>query len=212
MRALGTTTDPQVKNLLDEFRAAPDTDPELQQGRRRGARLDRQPAAAGRPRRQSVSGDQPRQRAAARRDRPRHHLRRDGRHQHGAWRDDHARRLFRLCLPAIVPRIPAAGLDRRLSRRRGAGRVPVRRRGRRRARTQRHPVSLRPAARNPARDLGRQPDPAAGGALDLRLAQQGGLQPELDDRRVRPDRRFHDHLEPALHHRLLLYRLGRRWR
>ena len=30
IRALGTTTDPQIRNLLDEFRAAPDTDPELQ--------------------------------------------------------------------------------------------------------------------------------------------------------------------------------------
>ena len=29
IRALSTTTDPQIKNLLDEFRAAPDTDPEL---------------------------------------------------------------------------------------------------------------------------------------------------------------------------------------
>jgi urea transport system permease protein len=29
LRALGTTTDPQVKNLLDEFRAAADIDPEL---------------------------------------------------------------------------------------------------------------------------------------------------------------------------------------
>jgi urea transport system permease protein len=30
IRALGTTTDPQIKNLLDEFRSAPDTDIELQ--------------------------------------------------------------------------------------------------------------------------------------------------------------------------------------
>jgi urea transport system permease protein len=30
MRVLGTTTDPQIRNLLDKFRAAPDTDPELQ--------------------------------------------------------------------------------------------------------------------------------------------------------------------------------------
>jgi urea transport system permease protein len=30
-RALGTTTDPQIKNLLDQFRAAPDTDRDLQQ-------------------------------------------------------------------------------------------------------------------------------------------------------------------------------------
>jgi urea transport system permease protein len=29
IRALGTTTDPQIKNLLDEFRAAPDTSPDL---------------------------------------------------------------------------------------------------------------------------------------------------------------------------------------
>ena len=34
--------------------------------------------------------------AAARRDRARHHLRRDGRHQHGAWRDGDARRLHHL--------------------------------------------------------------------------------------------------------------------
>src|SRR5271166_7070938 len=30
LRALGTTTDPQIRTLLDELRAAPDTDPELQ--------------------------------------------------------------------------------------------------------------------------------------------------------------------------------------
>ena len=30
MRVLGTTTDPQIRSLLDKFRAAPDTDPELQ--------------------------------------------------------------------------------------------------------------------------------------------------------------------------------------
>jgi urea transport system permease protein len=30
-RALGATTDPQIKNLLDQFRGAPDTDPELRQ-------------------------------------------------------------------------------------------------------------------------------------------------------------------------------------
>jgi urea transport system permease protein len=30
VRTLGTTTDPQIRNLLDEFRGAPDTDPELQ--------------------------------------------------------------------------------------------------------------------------------------------------------------------------------------
>jgi urea transport system permease protein len=30
MRVLGTTTDPQIRSLLEEFRAAPETDPELQ--------------------------------------------------------------------------------------------------------------------------------------------------------------------------------------
>src|SRR4029077_8769010 len=30
VRALGTTTDPQIRSLLDKFRAAADTDPELQ--------------------------------------------------------------------------------------------------------------------------------------------------------------------------------------
>ena len=42
--------------------------------------------------------------AAARRDRPRHHLRRHGRHQHGAWRDGHARRLHHLRRPGDDPR------------------------------------------------------------------------------------------------------------
>jgi urea transport system permease protein len=31
VRTLGTTTEPQIKSLLDQFRAAPDTDPELRQ-------------------------------------------------------------------------------------------------------------------------------------------------------------------------------------
>ncbi len=85
--------------------------------------------------------------------------------------------LCRLCRAATVPRLSAVGVDRRLSRRRGAGCLPVRRHVRRRARTLPDPLSLWPAARNPAGQLGRQPDPAADGALDLRLAEQGGGEP-----------------------------------
>ena len=176
------------------------------QGRRGGARFDRQPAALDRDRRQFVSGHQPRQRAAAGRDRARDHLRCDGRHQHGAWRDDHDRRLCRLCRAAAVPRVSPAGSARRLPARRGAGGVPVRWAAGRAARTLPDPVSVRPAARDTARHLGRQPHSAAGGTLDVRLAEQGGGEPELDDRRVRCRRRFHGHLQPALHHRFLLCR------
>ena len=111
-----------------------------------------------------VRGLEPRQHPAARRDRARHHVRRHGRHQHGAWRDDHAWRLCDLRGAAALPDAAAARLDRRLSRRRRPGRIPGRGRRRRAARAQRHPLPLRPAARNPARDLGRQPHPAAGGA------------------------------------------------
>ena len=42
--------------------------------------------------------------AAARRHRPRHHLRRDGRHQHGAWRDGDDRRLHDLRRAGADPR------------------------------------------------------------------------------------------------------------
>ena len=60
-------------------------------------------------------------------------------------------------------------------------------------RARHHPLSLRPPARNPARHLGRQPDPAAGGALDLRPDQPAGRQPLLDGGRRRR-RRPHLHL------------------
>ena len=66
-----------------------------------GPRRDRSTGCGCRPRRQSVPRAQPRHRAAARRDRARDHLWRHGRHQHGAWRDDHARRLCGLCRAAV---------------------------------------------------------------------------------------------------------------
>ena len=63
--------------------------------------------------------------AAARRDRPRHHLRRDGRHQHGAWRDGDARRLHDLCRaePAAARRFSQWSLAHR-----APARLPRRRR------------------------------------------------------------------------------------
>jgi urea transport system permease protein len=44
-------------------------------------------------------------------------------------------------------------------------------------RTRHHPLPVRPAARNAARDLGPVADPAAGGALDLRADQPRGRRP-----------------------------------
>ena len=59
-------------------------------------------------------------------------------------------------------------------------RLPGRRLHRRRHRTRHRAPPLRPAARDAARHLGRQPHPAAGGALDLRPDQPRGRQPLLD--------------------------------
>ena len=119
----------------------------------------------------------PRLGAAAGRHRPRHHLRRDGRHQHGAWRDGDARRLHDLrragdlsatCLPAgldwsLAIALPLAFLV--------AGAVGLADRARH------HPLPLRPAAGDAARHLGRLADPAAGGAHHLRPDQPRGRQP-----------------------------------
>ena len=70
--------------------------------------------------------------AAARRDRSRDHLRRDGRHQHGARRDGHARRLHDLRRPGADPHQRAVDV-RILAGDRHSARVPRRRRRRRRS-------------------------------------------------------------------------------
>ena len=67
--------------------------------------------------------------AAARRHRPRHHLRRDGRHQHGAWRDGDARRLHDLRRAGDDPHLRARAV-RLVAADRPAARLPRRRRGR----------------------------------------------------------------------------------
>ena len=138
--------------------------------------------------------------AAARRDRPCHHLRRDGRHQHGAWRDGDARRLRHLRGAGADPHQQS----RRCSTIRCSIAVPlaflvagvvgilIERRH--------HPLPLRPAAGNAARDLGPVADPAAGGAHRVRPDQQRGRQSVMDERRLRA-RRHHHHLQPAVDHR-----------
>ena len=69
-------------------------------------------------------------------------------------------------------------------------------------RAQHHPLSLRPAARNAARDLGPVADPAAGGAHRSSAPNNREVgNAVLDERRVRA-RRPHHHLEPALDHLL----------
>ncbi len=71
--------------------------PQLVQARRRRRhRVDRQSPRAVEQRAERLVRALARLGAAARRDRPRHHVRRDGRHQHGAWRDGDARRLHDL--------------------------------------------------------------------------------------------------------------------
>jgi len=86
VRALGTTTEPQIKNLLDHFRAAPDTESRPATGSRRGDWLDRKtgfgwsalPSACSR-------GISLGKRAIARRNRAGDHVWRHGRNQYGAW-------------------------------------------------------------------------------------------------------------------------------
>ena len=73
------------------------------QGRRSRSALDREyDRDVGRPAERLVRAFA-RLGPAARRHRPCHHLRRDGRHQHGAWRDGHARRLYDLLRPGDDP-------------------------------------------------------------------------------------------------------------
>ena len=160
--------------------------------RHRRDRVDRQPARAVERGAECLVRALARLGAAARRHRPRHHVRRDGRHQHGAWRDGDARRLHDLHGAGDHPHALSRPV-RRLAVHRGAARVFRCRLRRHRDRALRHPVPLRPPARNAARDLGPVADPAAGGAHRVRADQQGSRQSVLDERRLRT-RRHHHHL------------------
>jgi urea transport system permease protein len=130
--------------------------------------------------------------AAARRDRPRHHVRRDGRHQHGAWRDGDARRLhdfhgagdhsFALSRPV-----------RRLAVHRGTARVRLR--GLRGIVIER--CVIRFLYGRPLETLlatwGLSLILQQAVRTDVRTDQQGSRQSVLDERRVRA-RRHHGHL------------------
>ncbi len=65
-----------------------------------------------------------------------------------------------------------------------------------------HPISLRKAAGDTARDFRRESDPAAIGALDFFGAQPLGDHARLDERLAAAERRARDHLQPAVHRHL----------
>ncbi|CAA9334948.1 MAG: Urea ABC transporter, permease protein UrtB, partial [uncultured Microvirga sp.] len=159
-------------------------------------RRDREPARPPRPPPERLLRRLARVGAAARGDRARGHLRGHGHHQHGPWRDGHARRLHHFCGAGGDPR-PLARAVRPLARHRPAARLSGRGRRRRADRAQRDPLPLWPAPRNAARDLGRVAHPAAGRALDVRAEQPRGRQPGLHVRLLRPLRHRAD-LEPPL--------------
>ena len=62
-----------------------------------------------------------------------------------------------------------------------------------------HPISLRKAPGDAARDVRREPHPAASGPVDLFGAQPVGRDTRLDERLAAGERRARDHLQPALH-------------
>src|SRR5712691_10923496 len=112
-------------------------------------------------RRVSVQRHQPDGRAADHEPRAGGHLRPDGHHQHGPRRDAHDRLLHGLRRAGDFPGA-VRGLAGLLLLCRAAARVPGRRARGVGPRARRHPLSLRPAARDADRHLGRRDDPAAG--------------------------------------------------
>ena len=113
----------------------------------------------------------------------RHHLRPDGRYQHGARRVHDPRRLHDLSVLAPVPDLSARPLSRLLLRRYG-GRLYRVGRARPCGRVAADTPSLRSAARYPARDLGTEPHHAAGVPLDLRSARGRRRTAAVDDGRA----------------------------
>ncbi len=106
---------------------------------------------------------QPRLGAAARRCRPGDHLRRHGRHQHGARRDGDDRRLCHLHGAAGAEGVSAVDLPGQFAARHSAG-VHRRRPDRHRHRAYLDPLAVRPAAGDLARHLGPVAGVATGGA------------------------------------------------
>ncbi len=132
---------------------------------------------------------------------PRDHLRPDGRHQHGARRADHDRRLRDVRRAEPVSRSTRRRF-RFLSRRAIPVAFAASRRRRHVARAHRDPLPLRPAAGDAARDVGHQPDPDADGTHDFRRAERPGRESVVDVRRHRGDHRRRAAVEPHRDHRL----------
>ena len=122
--------------------------------------------------------------SAARGHRPCHHLRGDGRHQHGPWRDGDDRGLCHLRGAGNHPHQLSRTVRLFAADGRAAG-LHRRRRDRHPDRAQHHPLSLRPPAGDAAGDLGPVAGPAAGRAHHVRSDQPRGRQSLLDERRVR---------------------------
>ncbi len=210
VRALATNKTPETKLLLNE-RLGVETEADVKvQIRAAIHQIDAGPALGRAPGR-AVHRHQPGQHPAAGRARPGHHLRPDGRDQHGARRADDDRRLRHLCGAGRVPALPARCL-RRLPAGGGAGGLSRLGAGGRGAGAQRHPLSLRPPAGNLAGHLGHQPGADAGGAHVLRRAERGGGKPGVDERRLAAAAQPDPALQPPGHHRLRAGRARPAWR
>ncbi len=131
----------------------------------------------------------------------RDHLRPDGHHQHGPRRVPDDRRLHDLSRAGRVPRL-LSGRLRRLRARRAADRLRGHRGHRHGARAQRAALALRPAARDAAHDLGREPAADPGLPHLLRRAERRSREPELDVGRHPARRRLRDAVQPPRDHRL----------
>ncbi len=180
-RALGQNKTPETKLLLNE-RMKVETEPEVKAQLEASLRADRELAGLGRQARRTVLGHQPGLHPAAGGAGPGHHLRPDGRHQHGARRTHDDWRLRHLRRAGPVPEVPARRLRLVPAGRRAGGLHGVGAGGRG-AGAQRDPVPLRPAAGDAAGHLGHQPDADAGRALDLWRAERRRGKPLVDERR-----------------------------
>ena len=201
-RRQGAGRQPRAGHALAAARAAGRRERPAGEGRdpefaRRGAVAP----GVGRAARPAVHRREPGQHPAAGGARPGHHLRPDGRHQHGARRADDDRRLRHLRGAE-----PVQGLLARCLRclRRGGDSGVVRHLGAggRGARAHGDPLALRPAARDAAGHLGHQPGADADGALDLRRAERRRREPVVAVGRragaAEPDAAVQPHRDPDL--------------
>ena len=206
VRALGA-----IRHRRDQDAAAAGPGAQGRRVRRAGRADSRRSAALAAGRRETAHGGRHR-RAHLLRHLARHHpaaggagardhLRPHGRHQHGARRADHDRRLRDLRRAEPVP-AARAGAVRLLSAGGGAGGLRDQRGCGRGPGAHGDPASLRSAARNAARDVGPEPHPHPGRAHDLRRAERPGRESGVDVRRRRDHDQRRAAVEPRRHHRV----------